>query len=159
MICVNNITQEEWLVQKENLTREVQSIQITTDVNPAMAISLLSKIDHLYSNLRLQFSELESTKERIELTVREIEKVGLTGKNEDERRRNAVIAVRQTLTEDGITLYDVQRETTERWMYIKGILDVLMSKQNRLITINGLLKLDKDLMISQDSFHSIGRGA
>ena len=158
MICVNNITQEEWLVQKENLTREVQSIQITTDVNPAMAISLLSKIDHLYSNLRLQFSELESTKERIELTVREIEKVGLTGKNEDERRRNAVIAVRQALTEDGITLYDVQRETTERWMYIKGILDVLMSKQNRLITINGLLKLDKDLMISQDSFHSIGRG-
>lgn len=67
--------------------------------------------------------------------------------------------VRKITTQEGLTLYDMQRESTERYMFIKGILDVLINKQNRLITINGLLKLDKDLMVSQESFSSLGRAS
>lgn len=67
--------------------------------------------------------------------------------------------VRKVTTQEGLTLYDMQRESTERYMFIKGILDVLINKQNRLITINGLLKLDKDLMVSQESFSSLGRAS
>lgn len=159
MISIVDMKREEWLSYRSNLSNSVGSIQIPTDVNPAVAITILSRIDNLYSNLRLQFSDLESSKERIDLMVKEIERVGLTGKNEDERKRNAVMEVRKVTTDDGLTLYDMQRESTERFMYCKGMLDVLINKQNRLITINGLLKLDKDLMVSQDSFQSMGRAA
>jgi len=154
-----DMTKEEWNGYRSALTADVTSIRIPTDVNAGMAISILSRIDNIYSFLRLQFSDLEASKERIDLMVKEIERVGLEGRNEDDRKRNAVLEVRKVKTENGLTLYDMQRETTDRYMYIKGILDVLTNKQNRLITINGLLKLDKDLMVSQDSFSSFGRAS
>jgi hypothetical protein len=154
-----DMTAEQWITYRNNLNRDTQSIHIPTDVNPAMAISILSRIDNIYSNLRIEFSNLESSKERIDLMVKEIERVGLTGKNEDERKRNAVMEVRKVTTQEGLTLYDMQRESTERYMFVKGILDVLINKQNRLITINGLLKLDKDLMVSSESFSSLGRAS
>lgn len=152
-----DMTKEEWGSYRSSLISTVNEIHIPSDVNPAIAIIILSKIDSIYSQLRLNFSELESSKERIDLMVKEIERVGLTGKNEDERKRNAVMEVRKVKSEGGLTLYDMQRESTERYMFCKGILDVLINKQNRLITINGLLKLDKDLMLGQDSYQSLGR--
>lgn len=152
-----DMKKEEWMDYRTRLTNAVQGINIPSDVNPSMAMTILSRIDTIYSTLRLQFSELESSKERIDMMVKELERVGLTGKNEDERRRNAVIEVRKATTDDGLTLYDMQRESTERYLYCKGVLDVLINKQNRLITINGLLKLDKDLMVSQESFGSLGK--
>lgn len=154
-----DMTQEQWTTYRNELNRNTTSIHIPTDVNPKMAMSILSSIDNIYSTLRIQFSDLESSKERIDLMVKEIERVGLTGKNEDERKRNAVMEVRKVTTQEGLTLYDMQRESTERYMFVKGILDVLINKQNRLITINGLLKLDKDLMVSQESFSSFGRAS
>lgn len=154
-----DMTAAEWNQYRNELSRDSQQIHIPTDVNPSMAIVILSKIDNIYSNLRLQFSELDSSKERIDLMVRELERVGLTGKNEDERKRNAVMEVRKSTTESGLTLYDMQRESTERYLFIKGVLDVLINKQNRLITINGLLKLDKDLMVSSESYSSMSRSS
>lgn len=154
-----DMTAAEWIVYRNTLNRDTQSINIPSDVDPAKAIVILSRIDNIYSSLRIQFSDLESSKERIDLMVKEIERVGLTGKNEDERKRNAVMEVRKVTTQEGLTLYDMQRESTERYMFVKGILDVLINKQNRLITINGLLKLDKDLTVSQDSFNSLGRAS
>ncbi|PFK99883.1 hypothetical protein COJ01_17625 [Priestia megaterium] len=154
-----DMTKEEWNGYRSALSANVTSIQIPTDVNAGMAISILSRIDNIYSFLRLQFSDLEASKERIDLMVKEIERVGLKGRNEDDRKRNAVLEVQKVKTDSGLTLYDMQRETTDRYMYVKGILDVLTNKQNRLITINGLLKLDKDLMVSQDSFSSFARNS
>ncbi|MEK1828862.1 hypothetical protein AAAC51_06875 [Priestia megaterium] len=155
MNYIADMTKQEWDAYRDALSRDVRGINIPTDVNPGMAISILSSIDHIYSTLRLHYSELESTKERVDTMVKEIERVGLKGRNEDERKRNATEEVRKVSTENGLTLYDIQRESTERYMYIKGILDVLINKQNRLITINGLLKLDKDLMVSQGSYSSL----
>lgn len=145
---------EEWIAYRNELNTQVQSIHITNDINPKMAIVILSRIDSIYSHLRIHFSELESSKERIDLMIKEIERAGLEGRNEDERKRNAVLQVRRVSTENGFTLYDMQRESTQRYMYIKGVLDVLTQKQSRLITINGLLKLDKDLLVSTDSYQS-----
>lgn len=154
MSLLVEMPKEQWDEYRADLQKRVRAINIPTDVNPAIAINILSTIDNIYSVLRLDYSDLESTKERIDLMIKEIEKVGLTGKNEDERRRNSVLAV-QEKTEDGLTLYDIQRETNTRYNFIRGALDVLVNKQNRLITINGLLKLDKDLMVSQGSFSSM----
>lgn len=155
MITIVDMSKEQWDDYKARLTASVQTIKIPSDVNPKMAITIISRIDEIYSHLRLQYSGLESSVERIDLMVKEIERVGLQGKNEDERKRNAVMEVRKVATDAGFTLYDMQRESTERYNVIKGVLDVLTNKQNRLITINGLLKLDKDLMVSSDSFQSM----
>lgn len=140
---------EEWLQYRQRITNELQSINIESDVNPMTAIVIISKIDKMYSSLRIDYSEVEATKERIDTSIKEIERVGLTGKNEDERRRNAVMAVMETKDENEMSLYDIQRETNERYLFLKGVIDVLINKQNRLITINGLLKIDSNTLAGE----------
>lgn len=155
MSNITNMSTEEWSSYRNNLRTQVGGISIPSDVNPQTAIVILSRIDQIYSFVRLQYSDLEASKERIDLKVKEVERVGLEGRNEDERRRNAALRVREITTDEGFTLYDLQRETTERYQFVRGIIDVLIHKQNRLITINGLLKLDKDLIASSESFNSM----
>lgn len=155
MANVINMDIEEWTEYSSRLREDVGRIDIPSDVNPQMAITILSKIDKIYSTVRLEYSDLEAHKERIDLKIKEVERVGLQGRNEDERRRNAALSVQGIQTDDGFTLYDLQRENFDRYQFVKGIIDVLIHKQNRLITINGLLKLDKDLVVSTDSFKSM----
>ena len=155
MTQIIDMSTEEWSDYKVRIRNSINTLNIPSDVSPKVAIVILSRIDELHSFIRVSYSELESSKENIDLKVKEVERLGLQGRNEDERRRNAVLEVRQIQTEDGFTLYDMQRETTERYTFMRSILDVLTSKQNRLITINGLLKLEKDLMVSTSSYNSL----
>lgn len=156
MSCIVDMPAEEWERYRADLTTRVKQIDIPKDVNPSVAINILAVIDEVYSTLRLDYADLESMKERIDMMVKEIERAGLTGKNEDERRKNSVQAVREyTIANGGPSLYDIQREANARYNFVKGALDVLINKQNRLITINGLLKIDKDLIVSQSSFSSM----
>lgn len=143
---------EEWLEYRQRITRDIQAINIESDVNPMTAIVIISKIDKMYSSLRIDYSEVEATKERIDTSIKEIERVGLTGKNEDERRRNAVMAVMEAKDENEMSLYDLQRETNDRYLFLKGVIDVLINKQNRLITINGLLKIDSNTLIGETTW-------
>lgn len=149
MCHIVNMQKEEWLEYRQKITRNIQSINIEADVNPMTAIVIISKIDKMYSSLRIDYSEVEATKERIDTSIKEIERVGLTGKNEDERKRNAVMAVMEAKDENEMSLYDIQRETNERYLFLKGVIDVLINKQNRLITINGLLKIDSNTLIGE----------
>jgi len=149
---VVNMQTEDWAEYCKKLKNSIANIHIPNDVNPPVAINIISRIDHLYSNLRIQFSELESTKERIDTMIKEIERVGLKGSNEHERKRNAVMAVIESTDDNEMSLYDIQRETNERYNFIRGVIDVLMAKQARLITINGLLKLEKELIGGTDSW-------
>lgn len=149
-----DMSTEEWNAYKVELRASVQTIAIPADVSPKVAIVILSRIDQIHSMIRVEYAELESAKESTDLIVKETERMGLQGRNEDARRRSAVLAVRERQI-NGFTLYDLQRENTKRYMFLRSILDVLMSKQSRLITINGLLKLEKDLIVSGSSYNSL----
>jgi hypothetical protein len=82
----------------------------------------------------------------VECLIREIEREQAVGKNEIDRKRNATLAVQNYAGNNGtvVNLYDFQRQISERYSYLKGIIDSLYGKQNRLITLNGMLKLEQD---------------
>lgn len=149
MCHIVDMKKEEWLQYRKRIIDGIQSINIESDVNPMTAIVIISRIDKMYSSLRIDYSEVEATKERIDTSIKEIERVGLTGKNEDERRRNAVMAVMEAKDNNEMSLYDIQREANERYLFLKGVIDVLINKQNRLITINGLLKIDSNTLTGE----------
>ena len=72
------------------------------------------------------------------------------GKNEDDRKKNATdflenfpIGDEPTQT---IDMYEMSRLMNHRYTIIKAFVDIINNKQQRLITMSGFLKLEKDLM-------------
>lgn len=143
-----NITQEEWTAFKASVRQQVNQIIIPVDVNPGMVKAILAQIDTLHTNVRMEYSDLEGKKEYLEILIREVERSSIEGSNELARKKAATVAVQNYPGANGqvINLYDYQRRVLERYNFLKGILDVLFSKQNRLITVNGILKLEQGTM-------------
>lgn len=136
----------EWQQQKQAYKERLSTIVIPLDISAGVAKGLLARIDAFFSELRLEVAEVSAQKEQVEILIREIERVKAIGGNEIARKKAASEAV-QKYEVNGtiINLYDVQRELVEKDSFLYGVLDVLNGKQARLITISGVLKLEKDL--------------
>jgi hypothetical protein len=145
MASVSTLPQERWAAYKAQLKGQLNQIEIPVDANPATVRVILARLDKLYTDMRMEYAELEGHKDRVECLIREIERVQAVGKNEIDRKRNASLAVQEYPGNNGqvINLYDFQRQLSERYSFLKGILDSLFGKQNRLITLNGMLKLEQ----------------
>jgi hypothetical protein len=136
-----------WLERKAGLRHRLSTIVIPLDITPGVAKGLLSRIDAFFSEVRLELAELEGRKEQVDAIIREWERSNATGSNETERKRNATDSLQNYRLSESqtINMYEVYRLVYERWVFMKGIVDVLEGKQSRLITVGGLLKLEKDL--------------
>lgn len=147
-MSVISLTEEQWEAHKAEYRRRLSTIVIPLDISAGVAKGLLSRIDNFFSEARLELAEIEGRRERIDNIVREWEREKANGRNEIERKQNATKALQEFPLGDNETtnLYEVQRTLTERHSYIQGVIDVLYGKQSRLITITGVLKLEKDLM-------------
>lgn len=146
-MSIITMTEEEWVARKEYYKGRLSSIVIPLDITPGVAKGLLSRIDAFFSELRLEVSEVEGRKERIDNIVREWERAKAIGSNEIARKKAATEAIQKYPVEEGetINLYEVQRQMTERLSFVSGVIDILNGKQSRLITTTGLLKLEKEL--------------
>jgi hypothetical protein len=147
MASAIDMTEESWQRQKQLYRERLATLIIPLDISPGVAKGLLSRIDNFFSEIRLELAETEGRKERIDNLVREWEREKANGRNEIERKQNATKALQEFPLEEGVTtnLYEVQRQMTERTAFLQGILDVIYGKQSRLITITGVMKLEKDL--------------
>lgn len=143
---------KDWSQYKATMSARVKSIQIPVDINAGMGKQILANIDLLYSDVRMDCAEIEGHKERLEILIREIERSSIKGSNELARKQASTLAVQTYAGNNGqiINLYDFQRELIEKHTFLRGLLDTMINKQNRLITINGLLKLEKELMPGSD---------
>lgn len=159
MSSILDMSDEEWLQQKSEYKRRVSTIVIPLDISATVAKGLLSRIDSFFSEIRLEVSEVEGRKERVDNVIREWEREKAVGGNEIARKRAATQAIQEYPLGDGQTtnLYEVQRQMTERLSYLLGVLDILNGKQSRLITITGVLKLEKDLSPHSDISWDAGR--
>lgn len=147
MASIIEMSDEAWAHQKQVYRERLTTIVIPLDVTPGISKGLLSRIDTFFSEIRLELAECEGRKERIDNLVREWERTKIAGGNELERKKRASNAIQEYPIEEGVTvnLYEVQRQMTERTSYLQGIMDVLNGKQSRLITITGVMKLEKEL--------------
>lgn len=147
MALAIEMSEEAWQAQKQAYRDRLATIIIPLDISPGIAKGLLSRIDAFFSEIRLELAETDGRKERIDNVVREWEREKADGRNEIERKQNATRAIQEYPLGDGTStnLYEVQRQMTERASFLQGVLDVLYGKQSRLITITGVLKLERDL--------------
>lgn len=159
MASVLGMTDEQWAEQKMEYKRKLATIIIPLDITPGAAKGLLSRIDAFFSEIRLEIGEVEGRKEGIDSIIREWERTKIAGNNELERKRRASTAIQEYPIEEGqtVNLYNVQRQLGERLSYLFSIMDILNGKQSRLITITGVMKLEKELSPHSDSSWEAGR--
>jgi hypothetical protein len=159
MSSILDMNEEEWTNQKAEYRRRLGTIIIPLDISATVAKGLLSRIDAFFSEIRLEVSEVEGRKESIDNIIREWERTKIAGGNELERKKRASNAIQEYPLGDGNTtnLYDLQRQLTERLSYLLGVLDILNGKQSRLITITGVLKLERELSPHSDISWNAGQ--
>lgn len=158
-MSIITMDEAQWSTQKQEYKRRLSTILIPLDITPAVAKGLLSRIDTFFSELRVEHAELEGRKERIDNIVREWEREKATGANELARKRNATMALQAYPigNDETVNMYEVQRQMTERLSFVSGLIDILHGKQSRLITITGVLKLEKELSPHADAGWDAGR--
>lgn len=156
---IASMSDQQWAAQKEEYRRRLSTIVIPLDIMPGVAKGLLSRIDAFFSEARLELAEIEGQKEIVDSIVREWERSKATGSNDVTRKMNATKALQEYPGPDGepINLYEIQRQLSLRHSYVMGVIDTLHGKQSRLITITGVMKLEKDLSPHGDIGFTAGR--
>lgn len=158
-MSIATMTNEEWEQQKQRYKERLSTIVIPLDITPGVAKGILSRIDAFFSEVRLELAEVEEQKEVVDNIVREWERSKATGSNDIARKRNATLALQQYPGPDGepINMYELQRQLVSRHAFLMGVVDTLNGKQARLITITGVMKLEKDLSPHGDIGFDTGR--
>lgn len=144
---VNTCSEEQFVFYKKNWNERLLAIQLPEDLNSITAKMILSQLDEAYTSLRFDLGEIEASRDKTDSLIRQKERSEAVGKNEDDRKKNATNYIEAFPIEDGdtINLYEFSRRMNYRYTIIKAFVDIVTNKQQRLITISGFLKIDKDL--------------
>lgn len=126
---------------------QLNQIILPPDINPVIAREVLSNLDTLYTHIRYDVAEIESAYQRAESIIRQNERTKIEGKNEEERKKNASLFLENFPVSDTETanMYDYHRLLKTRYEMVKALVNIIENKQQRLITMTGLLKIDKDI--------------
>lgn len=131
----------------KDLGRKSQKIKLPQDINSITGQYILSELDNIYTLIRYDLSDIETSYERTESIIRQHERTKTEGRNEEERKKNASLYLESFPVgeDDTVNMYDWNRLLYTRYKMIKALVDIIENKQQRLITMNGFLKIDKHL--------------
>lgn len=143
---VATCTTEEFTEYKNYWQAEVRNITIPPDVNTGIGQAILSDLDNCYAFLRIDLGELEAAKDKAESIIRQNERSKATGKNEDDRKKNATEFLEQyPVGDQTVDMYEWTRLINYRFTILKSLVETVNNKQQRLITMSGFMKIDRDL--------------
>lgn len=144
---VNTCDDETFNLYRKQWSSHLQNIKLPEDMNPSIGQFILSQLDEAYAILRIDFAEIEASRDKAESIIRQNERSKANGKNEDDRKKNATEYLENYPVDEDETvdMYEWVRLLNYRYSIIKGFVDVINNKQNRLITMSGFLKIDTNL--------------
>lgn len=146
-MSVSSYTDEDFKIYSQKYAVAIQAVQLPPDINTGMGQIILSQLDELYAYLRIDLADLESAYSRAESLIRQNERAQAIGRNEEERKRNATTYLETFQIGEGktINMYEEARRLNKRYLMVKGFVDVISNKQQRLITMSGFMKVDSQL--------------
>ena len=85
---VNTCDDETFNLYRKQWSSHLQSIKLPEDMNPSIGQVILSQLDEAYAILRIDFAEIEASRDKAESIIRQNERSKANGKNEDDRKKN-----------------------------------------------------------------------
>lgn len=133
----------------KEIEQRMSEIVITGDMNTAAVRVLLSKIDDLYSMVRLEHSRVKGIYEsfnRGDSYIDRVKALHSVGTNAEERRRTSIAAAMQYGKEgQKINMYELSDGFRRQYIYLQGIIDQLDFKRQCLVTVGGTLRTESTL--------------
>lgn len=147
-MSISTCDEETFSMYKKAWTQRLQAIKLPDDINPNIGQHILSSLDEAYGILRIDLADIESAKDKTEAIIRQNERSKSIGANEDARKRNATEYLENYPIGENetIDMYETNRLMNHRYSIVKSFVDIINNKQQRLITMSGFLKLEKDLL-------------
>ena len=147
-MSISTCDEETFSMYKKAWTQRLQAIKLPDDINPNIGQHILSNLDEAYGILRIDLAEIESAKDKTEAIIRQNERSKSIGTNEDARKRSATeyLGNYPIGENETIDMYEPNRLISYRHSIVKSFVDIINNKQQRLITMSGFLKLEKDLL-------------
>lgn len=146
----------DWQALEGWYIESIKELDIGDDVNPSDLLILNSKISKLYTQARFDFAYIKRFAEKLKRQLKRAERqaylaVKDIGKNDTERQS----LVTKFLEENKVfnypvCIYDAIDIYEDRLEFIEAVIDDIKSKAERLITINGALKLDAEMTKSYE---------
>ncbi len=135
-----------WDFKINYYSSEVRKINIPRDLNPGTARIVISQISALLSDVIQDYHKLKSTLNNIDSVISNIEKKNLLGKNAEERKANSVLAVESVMIDgESINLYKRRGEIAVLLSKVESIRETMSAQQSLLVSMNGFMKLEKDI--------------
>lgn len=136
----------QWHRRIDYYTSEVSKIKIPSDLTPGSARVVIGQISNILLDVIQDYHILQNQLSSIEQTISIIEKKNMNGSNAEQRKQNATIAV-ENIVIDGkpLNLYNEKRDYEFLVARIQAIKDVLAGQQSLLVSMNGFMKLEKDV--------------
>lgn len=146
-MAVSTMSDSEFKKYIQRFREEITKIKLPQDINSITGQYILSELDNIYTLIRYDLSDIETSYERTESIIRQHERTKTEGRNEEERKKNASLYLESFPVgeDDTVNMYDWNRLLYTRYKMIKALVDIIENKQQRLITMNGFLKIDKHL--------------
>lgn len=144
---------ETWEAFKAEIQEDLAKINVSDDLNPGALKVVISELSILRDKIWFPLQEAKMEFERYASKepeglierVKRINSVG--GNNETERRRAGILACMNYETPAGsVNLYELMDESRERYSFLKAVDESIKFKKDILITMNGALKLEKELL-------------
>lgn len=128
-------------------TEAIQNVVLPRDINSRDTQAILSDLDQMYSYIRIDYGILEGTKDKCENLIRQYERSKAEGRNEDDRKKNATEFLENFPVKESETMnmYEYYREVLYRYVIVESFVKTIDNKQQRLITISGVMKIDSQL--------------
>lgn len=146
-VNVTTATEDEFNQFVDAWAANIESVRLPSDINTQMGTQILSQLDEAYAILRVEYARIEASKDKVDSIVRQKERSEAEGSNEQARRKAATEYLESYPNAQGETfdMYEYQRSVNRRFFMIKGLIDIINNKQQRLITMTGLIKIDSNL--------------
>lgn len=138
---------EEFNKYQVAITSQISKIRIMSDINTGLARVLVTQLDAVYTDLMLAYPSVKNQTEYLTQLINNTIKLNAVGKNNDERVANSIRSVTE-MTLDGniVNLYTLKQIADEQLNFLNAMIKLVEAKQNRIITMLGLMKLEANLV-------------
>lgn len=139
---------EEWDKMVEQIRMQLKSIQITPDMNSATMKQSTADLAALRDEIFYEATQAKTTFEGVLSKIDVVKGLNTKGSSPDERKLNGLRACVH-YSENGyeINLYELLEVARVKHNFFSETMKQIEYKKNALITMNGALKLEKDLGI------------
>ena len=150
----SQIVDPEWEELKQDLAESVNAINITADINVAGVKNALADLNSVYQKAWYEFQAVKTKYNELagkepDGLIRQIKRLNGTGNNAESREKAGILACKNYKpngSDEVVDLYSLFSIVSERYIFLEAVINNIEFKRNLLITMNGLLKLENDLL-------------